>query len=179
MASIMGIGAVITYFTLQDSNEYGFEVLLMLAVLGYLVYDIFRPKGKLLVGNIKFVEGELILGDVRLTLADINMDIYKDDERFHRYHIWDNDGNLSIISIYPDDLIAALKTHSVINQEFKEISAKSSDSGITVRTNQGRELFYNLERGDFSISDPDKENIQITPKNFVVDPKYKYSEGTK
>lgn len=180
---MIGFGALIFFFTLledvEDLKEYLFEIILV-SIMGIsLVLQLTRKKGDLSSRHVVVENNYLKLDTVGVPLANIEMDIYLKESKFHRYHIRDKEGKIAIYSVHKDNLYDYI-LDSFPNQthQFEELSSKQDGPYITVKA-EGRKLYYNLDIGKYIITLDDGSEIANLPDIYAYDGKYKKGEPMK
>lgn len=169
--------SIIFSLTLLDSfddfENYFVQLLLMLITGGTLIYGVFRKKAKQHTYRIEIKNDFLNINSIKIPLENIQLYVYKKSNKFCRYHFFDNNGVLSIYSVYKDDLLDYFTTNytNKINN-FKEISSSRFGSNINIETDFGK-LNYDLESGEYSIKKQHEIIKNKTPELYVCDPKYK------
>ena len=170
------IGCLILFFSLiediEQLKEYSIEVTIILIMLGFFLFNLFRKKGKTHQHHIKIENNFLFIGQNKIPLNEIHLDIYNTlDDKFSRYHIWDNLGQCSFYSIAEDDFSNYLATEKAIQNTFKVSSTKRSDEHITI-VSEHRQLYYNLESGFYKITEGETLIKQPIPKSFCIDGRF-------
>jgi hypothetical protein len=173
---VIGLAACVSYFVVSDPDDYGIEALFLLVLAGGLLYEFFRPKAKAIEQSLKIDKSFLYLEDEKIPLDTLHLQLYVEGDRFCRYHLWDDNAILAIYSIYKDALIRSLAELGVLTDQFIEKSSSYVESGVSVFGEAKRKLYYSLETGEFWITEPEKDEINVRPKYVIVDPKYVDSE---
>lgn len=175
----IALGAIVLLFTLIDSFKdlegHYLQLFFMLLMASSIFYGVFKKKGKFHTHKIELKNTFLHVNNLKVPLNEIQLDIYKTDTKFSRYHLWDKKGIISIYSVYKDNLQEYFSNNFPDGTfEFEEISSTRDGANIHLKTNKGS-LNYDLESGGYSIKIDGNLISSKTPELFVYDPKYKQS----
>lgn len=174
---VVALVAIIFMFTSIDSfddyEKHFFELLLTLIAGGSIFYNFFRKKAKPHTYKIEFINDYLYVDSLKIPTENIQIYVYKKSDKFYRYHLFDENGILSIYSVFKDDLLDYVtKNHPEKSIESTEISSSIDGNLVKVITDFGQ-LNYNLETGKYFIEKEGETIKNITPELYVYDPKYK------
>lgn len=174
---LIGLGAIIFLISLleslEDVKEYWWQIVLAFFMGGSLLTSMFSKRGKISNKHIEIKNGFLIIEKVTISLDEIIIDLYKTTKGFRRYHVRDKKGKIAVFSILKDDLIDHFVTHLKDQVfEFNEISSKHDGPYISVFA-EDRKLYYDLERGKYTIIEKDDKEISFIPEVYTYDGKYK------
>lgn len=180
---MIGFAALIYFFTLlddvEDLKEYLFEIILV-SIMGIsLVLQLTRKKGDLTSRHV-IIENEYFkLDKVAVPLSTIQLDLYKKGSKFHRYHIRDTAGKIAIYSTREDELYKyILQEFPEHSEEFQELSSKQDGPYISLKA-EGRSLYYDLDRGKYTLTREGKSDISFIPEIYTYDGKYKKGKPLK
>ncbi len=175
--TLIGVVAIIFLVSsidnLQDIQEYLWQIIFIIIAITSIFYDLFKKKGEVHSNRIEIKEGFLIVNKLKISLNKTQLNIYKTNDNFTRYHFWDSIGIFSIYSVYNDDFLEYFSSNFPDNTfEFKETSASRDGANFRIKTDYGN-LNYDLESGEYSIKKDDKPIFNKLPELFIYDPKYK------
>ena len=173
----IGFAALIFLFTLiddlDDLSDHFFELIAVFFMGGSVLFAIFAKKGKLSNHHITLKNEYLQIGKVNVPLENVILDIYKKEDSFVRYHLRDKEGKIAVFSVLKDDLVEHfLKELSNQVFEFQEVSKNHDGAYITVNA-ESRNLYYDLNRGKYTINPRKQTEISVVPDVYTYDPKYK------
>ena len=177
----VAFGAIIMFFSLiddiEDLEEYWLELIFIFLMAGGTIFSIFRKKGKLYTHRIEITDSFLKMNDIQAKLEDIQLDIYFKEDSFERYHLWDKEGKISLFSVYEDDLSKHFKD-SYSSQVNKYSVNRTFTDGPHIKVNTpDRTLSYNLDVGNYSISNAEGIVVNHISKAYAYDGRYKKGIG--
>lgn len=168
----VAIGATILFFIFGGKDifyEYKFELIIILVIIGGMLIRIFKKKATNLTYSITLNKDSIFIASIgEIPLNNIKIDVYKVNDEFSRYHLYDSNGLLAIYSVFSDDFLKQLEKTSISINYLKEISSKAFPDEVVVKVEHNTELKYSLISGFYKHKDSEK----VIPDNFMYDPKF-------
>jgi hypothetical protein len=176
----IGCIALFWFFTMADFDDlmdYAIELILLFLMIGSIVYKVVRKKADYLTSTVFMQEDSLWMKESgAIPLENLRLDIYYQEGKFERYHLWDSFGNFTVFSVHEDDLMEALKNASIEVNEYQIANGSASASSIEIKREDGTTFLYYLDTGKYYFISPDQEEKEVTPTFYAFDPKYKLSK---
>lgn len=173
---LFAIAAIIYFISLLDDisdlEEHFFELIFAAIVCVGFLFTVFAKKGKLSNFHITLENNYFSIEKINIPIQKVCIDVYYKNEKFIRYHLRDNDGEVAIFSVFKDDLLKYFEdTLPVQVKKHEESSSKHDGPFISVLGSQT--LKYDLNTGKYTIDNNKQTEVSFLPKVYTYDPKYK------
>ncbi|WP_157663445.1 hypothetical protein [Gilvibacter sp. SZ-19] len=177
-AVFIGFAAFIFFLTLLDDLEdladHAFEIIMFVIIAVVTIAAVFTKKAKLHSSRLEIKDNSLrVKKDLMVLMSKVQLDVYKQNATFIRYHLYDMEGKIAIFSAFEDDLLRYFEANYSERTQVFQVQKTSGRESVSYVYAGPRLLSYNLSTGKYAISDNEQLTLSKVPEFYSYDGKYK------